>query len=435
MSGCAKYSQLQQLWIDQQWVCIGDYLEYYNTKDVVPFLGAVMCYTTGLQDGNNVDVVRDAISLPGLAKQILRQHIPHRSLYYIDDSSIYSLIKDNEVGGQSIIFTRRNDEDHPNVKGFDANSLYLYCLGEGQFTGRPILYESVTDDNDMLIRRRLYRRYPGSKHLTSKDSVTAEEYLEYLDTIHLRPHGINMSRQYRSSLTLFEQQHLLTKYDQAHIPRFRLLSTMYVDGYYSIDNGDYDESSSVLLDLTEPHVVEFDGCYWHAYRDCGACPEGYRNRYGVWISADKQRIINECRYEIRQNRGYIVHAMKECEWTRCKREDRTVCAYCQHYINTAVDSPVSDPDRPYITSTELLLDMLCDKRVFGIAGCDVRVPTVEEDGGYMRRYFEDFAPILKHAHINYNDIGIYMQDLADKSNITVNDRRAVIDRTTVLILP
>ena len=65
--------------------------------------------------------------------------------------------------------------------------------------------------------------------------------------------------------------------------------------------------------------------------------------------------------------------------------------------------------------------------MFGIVVCDVRVLTVEEDGGYMRRYFEDFAPILKHAHINYKDIGIYMQDLADRSNITVNDRRAVID--------
>ena len=131
-------------------------------------LRAVIRYAKGLQDGNNVDVVRDAISLPGLAKQILLQHIPHRSLYYIDDQSIYSLINDNEVGGQSLIFTRRNDEEHPHVKGYDANSLYIYCLGEGQFTGKPILYESVTDDNDVLIRRRLHRRYPGSTHLTSR---------------------------------------------------------------------------------------------------------------------------------------------------------------------------------------------------------------------------------------------------------------------------
>ena len=80
MTGQEKYRQLQQLWIDLEWSCIGDYLEYYNTKDVVPFLLAVIRYAKGLQTVNNVDVVRDAISLPGLAKQILRQHIPHRSL-------------------------------------------------------------------------------------------------------------------------------------------------------------------------------------------------------------------------------------------------------------------------------------------------------------------------------------------------------------------
>ena len=431
MNGREKYRQLQQMWIDNNWSCIGDYLEYYNTKDVVPFLRAVIQYAKGLQDVNNVDVVRDAISLPGLAKQILRQHIPHRSLYYIDDQSIYSTIKDNEVGGQSIIFTRKNDEDHPHVKGFDANSLYLYCLGEGQFTGKPIVYESVIDDTDVLIRRRLYRRFPGSKHLTSKDSASAEEYLDYLDNEYLIPQGINMSRQYRIRLTLSEQQYLLTRYDQAGVPRCRLFSAFYVDGYYVTECArDNEVASSHVsqLDTKERHVVEFDGCYWHACQDCGAAPEGFPHRNGVWMSAEKQRVINDCRYTILEQRGYIIHVMKECEWTKLKREDSRVRAYIQqNSSDLRVDPLVIDPDRPYITSTELLLNMLCSKRVFGIVVCDVRVPTFEEDGGYLRKYFEDFAPIIKHAHINYEDIGLYMQELADKSNITVNDRRAVID--------
>ena len=385
MNGRDKYRQLQQMWIDLEWSCIGDYLEYYNTKDVVPFLHAVIRYTKGLQDGNNVDVVRDAISLPGLAKQILRHHIPHRSLYYIDDQSIYSIIKDNEVGGQSIIFTRKNDEDHPHVKGFDANSLYLYCLGEGQFTGRPILYESVSDDTDVLIRRRLYRRFPGSKHLTSKDSASAEEYLDYLDNVQLIPHGISMSRQYRICLTLSEQQYLLTRYNQANIPCSRLFSSFYVDGYYDTECArDSDESASPLLDTKERHVVEFDGCYWHVCQDCGAAPEGFAHRNGVWISADKQRVINDCRYTILGQRGHIIHVMKECEWTRLKREDSRVREYTANSAtNLLVDPLVIDPDRPYITSKDVLIDMLCSKRVFGIVVCDVRVPAVEEDGGYL----------------------------------------------------
>ena len=50
MNGREKYIQLQQMWIDLEWSCIGDYLEYYNTKDVVSFLRAVIRYTKGLQD-------------------------------------------------------------------------------------------------------------------------------------------------------------------------------------------------------------------------------------------------------------------------------------------------------------------------------------------------------------------------------------------------
>ena len=93
-----------------------------------------------------VNVVRDGISLPGLAKQILMKHVPYRSLYYINNPEVYYTIRRNEVGGQSIIFTRKNNPQHPYVKGFDANSLYLYCLGEGQYTGQPVIYNTMDTD-------------------------------------------------------------------------------------------------------------------------------------------------------------------------------------------------------------------------------------------------------------------------------------------------
>ena len=172
--------------------------------------------------------------------------------------------------------------------------------------------------------------------------------MDYLDTMHLHPRGINMYRQYRIHLTLCEQQHLLTRYDQANVPLSRLFSTVYVDGYYETEK-DHDERHP---------PCSYDGCYWHACHECGACLEGYLHRNGVWISADKQRIINECCYEVLRKRGYVIHTMKECEWTRLKREDRQVRSYCEHYISTAIDPLVLDPDRPYITSTELLIDML-----------------------------------------------------------------------------
>ena len=70
------------------------------------------------------------------------------------------------------------------MKGFDANSLYLYCLGEGQFTGKPIIYDAMSH---FMMSRRPMRRYPGCKHLTSKDSSAAEECLDYMEEVHLLP--------------------------------------------------------------------------------------------------------------------------------------------------------------------------------------------------------------------------------------------------------
>ena len=133
--GVEKYDSLQQLWKYENWTCFGDYLKYYNTQDVVPFLKAVEIYSQSLR-AEGVDMKRDGISLPGLAKQILRNYVDYKTLYHIDNPFVYHTIHESKVGGQSIIFTRRNDEDHPYIKGFDANSLYLHCLGEGQFTGK-----------------------------------------------------------------------------------------------------------------------------------------------------------------------------------------------------------------------------------------------------------------------------------------------------------
>ena len=64
--------------------------------------------------------------------------------------------------------------------------------------------------------------------------------------------------------------------------------------------------------------------------------------------------------------------------------------------------------------------------MFGILVCDIRV-LQEEDDGHLRYYFQDFAPIIKHATINYEDIGEFMQGVRDRSGIKVKDRRCVID--------
>ena len=64
--------------------------------------------------------------------------------------------------------------------------------------------------------------------------------------------------------------------------------------------------------------------------------------------------------------------------------------------------------------------------MFGTLVCDIIIPE-DEDAECMRKYYEDFAPIIKHANFNYEDIGEFMQGVSDRSGIKVKDRCCVID--------
>ena len=423
-TGQEKYQKLVELWREKQWQTIGDYLKYYNVQDVVPFLIGVCNYAKEMRS-KEVDVVRDAISLPGLAKRILMKHVPHRSLYYIDDPSVYSTIKRKEVGGQSIIFTRENGPEPPYVKGFDAKSLPFYCLGEGQFTGKPIIYDAL---NDFLMSRRPMRRYPGYKHLTSKDSSAAEECLDYMDEVDLLPCNIHMQRQYRMVLTVSEKKWLSNKFDEHKIPKCCTFSNICVDGYYTVvteEGNDGENDFATMLDKRVRHVVEFDGCYWHACEVCGAGLQNYGKRGGGSITGEKHQMIYRLHYEILERRGYVMHCIRDCEWNNMRRQYPTIDEFCKSRSRKG-DPLVVEEQRSSLTTVPHLLQMLLAKTVFGILVCDIIIPE-DKDAERMKKYFKDFAPIIKHTNINYEDIGEFMQGVSDRSGIKVKDRRCVID--------
>ena len=104
-SGRERYAELCEMWVRKGWRTVGNYLEYYNVQDVVPFLVAMKYYTLQFKD-RGVDMYRDAIVLPEVAKHILSKCRGPDEMYFIDNSSLYKCIRYSEVGGQSIVFTR-----------------------------------------------------------------------------------------------------------------------------------------------------------------------------------------------------------------------------------------------------------------------------------------------------------------------------------------
>ena len=408
-TGYEKYDTMKDLWVKNRWENLGDYLEYYNVQDVIPFLNAICRYAREMRD-NNVDLTRDAISLPGLAKKILYKHIRPKSLYHIDDPFVYSTIQSSEVGGQSIIFTRKNSEDHPYIKGFDANSLYLYCLGEGHYTGRPIVYRHIEGAGN-YFRRRGGRRGGGKMY---KDSEIAEEFIDYFEHKIVFPENEIVEWQYCIVFSQSEKKYMKDEYAKVNISQKLVKSSMVVDGMF------IQPTSRSTGDTFDRNILEFNGCYWHACDTCTALSNRYvRAQSGVTLSAQNIRDMDRIRYEILSARGYTVRVMKECTWRRKRVSDPDVIQFCKSRVKT--DPLQYSPEEPYFSTQMHIVNALMSGHVHGFITCTMRVPDDK------REYFKDFAPFIKHANINMKDIGPFMQAVAVVSNIQVKNRRSVID--------
>ena len=85
-----------------------DFLVWYNNLDVVPFLEA-LDKLSHFWRRLGVDMLKEAISLPGLASKFemsfLKEQGLHLSSFHTQD--LYQLFKDNMVGRPAIIFHRQ----------------------------------------------------------------------------------------------------------------------------------------------------------------------------------------------------------------------------------------------------------------------------------------------------------------------------------------
>ncbi|XP_033729711.1 uncharacterized protein LOC117318893 [Pecten maximus] len=139
-----EYAYCQRIWEEEKMQTLQDFLVWYNNLDVGPFVKAVEKLQHFYFD-RKIDIFKVAMSVPGVARQMLfrasRDAGASFSLFGESDKDLYSTIKNNVVGGPSIIFNRysaagetciRNKPDKPcgRVLGYDANALYLWALDQ-----------------------------------------------------------------------------------------------------------------------------------------------------------------------------------------------------------------------------------------------------------------------------------------------------------------
>ena len=180
------YASCQEAWRVNGMTTLRDFLVWYNNRDVVPFLQAIdRQFTFYRQRG--IDMFKQGISVPGLTLLYLFNDFPEKTYFTIfneKNKDLHDLVKDNIVGGPSIIFHRYHEKGVTTLRqneygeaarpcrsivGYDANAVHAT-------TGRerlpPRIGTVVRTDGCRMVDVGI--RTHGTSHTTS-DQRTREE--------------------------------------------------------------------------------------------------------------------------------------------------------------------------------------------------------------------------------------------------------------------
>lgn len=393
------YRLCQSAWGENNMTCMRDFLIWYNNLDVTPFLEAIQKQSDIYRE-RGIDMLKDAISLPGLAIEWLFSAIDNpksiqetyqsapvgenrvsrlrcairesRRVHMIDDanSDLYELFKSNIVGGPSLVFHRHHEKNVTKIRelefgenalpckkllGLDANALYLLCVMGDMPVGQPI------------------RRFPetGFRPERRLKGVGAQGWLAHVE--------------FSTGMIL----ETLVSGGERRLGRHNLP----VDGYH----------------LPTGTVFQFHGCYWHGH----GCSEASRQDARGETAADRLRAtLQRDRYI--SSLGYPLIAMWECEWERIVAADPEI----KFFLKVFFDRVFRNKRDGMTEST--ILDRVRNGTLFGFVECDLTVPHDK------RAYFEDNPPIFKNVDICRDDLSDHMRQFAEERGHLKRPQRSLI---------
>ena len=369
-----EYKLCQKIWKESDMNSMKDFLIWYNNLDVVPFLKAIdKQFEFYLQLG--MDMFKDGISVPGLTLKYLFTTLDKSTFFTLFNqkhSDLHDLIKENIVGGPSIVFSRyqeagvtkirEHEYDKPKtchaVVGYDANALYLHCLMQAMPTGH-------------YVRRRAENDFRPEKGDWFGQS--AYEWLEW----EAHQQGLDIKHKFNGN--------------EKRIGTRRLP----VDGWCMQNNT----------------IYQFHGCFWHG---CECQVEK-----GVTKNAVNGKTRLELRDKTEKNTaylkklGYNVVEMWECQWAKLKEKSKELRAFIARYHRKPID-------KKQIMSEDEVKNAIRDKKLFGLVECDVEVPKEK------REYFAEMTPIFKNVEVAREDVGDYMKAYAEEHGLLTQPRKTLV---------
>ena len=146
-----------------------DFLKWYNIKDVVPTLEAMQTMI-GFYHNKGIDMLKIGCTLPNLAIICLHKSTDSKfCLFTESDKDLLEKIREDMVGGHSIVFTRKIVMDEPFIRkssnlcksivSIDASHLYPYSICQPMPTGLYTRWEYNSETKRFTARQNKSRSF------------------------------------------------------------------------------------------------------------------------------------------------------------------------------------------------------------------------------------------------------------------------------------
>ena len=168
-TGAETYSYLQSVWEDNNMQNFSDFLKWYNNKNVVPTLEA-MQKMIEFHHNKGIDMLKLGCTLPNWANICLHKSTDSKFYPFTEsDKDLLEKIREDMVGGPSIVFTRKAVVDETfkrkssnlckTTVGIDASHLYPYSMCQPMPTGLNTRWEYDSETKRFTARQNKSRSF------------------------------------------------------------------------------------------------------------------------------------------------------------------------------------------------------------------------------------------------------------------------------------
>ncbi len=367
MTGKEIYKHLQQQMERENLHTLADLLRVYNNNDTKPFVDAL---ENMLQEyiAQKLDIFKISISIPGVARIKLMEHAQRAGvlfpLFHKDDEDAFFLMKEQIVGGPSIIFNRHVKVGKTKVHksgdlvalscyGFDANSLYNFAFQAPMPT-------------QMYVRRFAPNFEPEYK---------LQYYAMYI-----------WMEDVKDRFSLKELWH---RHNTGHDIRL---------GPYLLDGMGITHKQKLV-------ALEYNSCYHHGHSCKQPRTTFLNNAYDKWLT--KANYVKAA--------GFDLKVEWECSF---KHEMHSVRRDLLDKMNDM--KPNFLRNYPRSVTKDCILAAVMKEELYGFLLVDIHCP---ED---LKSQLEDFPPIFANHTVKLDDIGAVMQKHVKEKNIKFKKRRLLL---------